>query len=57
MINFQDLASIVINQQLELIIIFFILSYILLPLLGVLMMLITYFSGLILGLKLGLAIT
>lgn len=57
MINFQDLASIVINQQLELIIIFFILSYLLLPLLGVPMMLITYFSGFILGLKLGLVIS
>lgn len=57
MLNFQDLASIVINQQLELIIIFLLLSYIFLPLLGVPMMLITYFSGFILGFKLGLFIS
>ena len=56
MLNFQDLASIVINQQSELIIIF-LLSYIFLPFLGVPMMLITYFSGFILGFKLGLFIS
>ena len=57
MINFQNLASIVINQQLELIILFFLLSYTFLPLLGVPMMLITYFSGFILGFNLGLLIS
>ena len=57
MINFQDFASVVINQQTEFIIIFFLLSYIFLPFLGVPMMLITYFSGFILGFKLGLSIS
>ena len=57
MLNFQDLVSIVINQQSELIILFFLLSYLFLPLLGVPMMLITYFSGFILGFKLGMFIS
>ncbi len=57
MVNFQDLVSIFINQQLELKIIFFLLSYLLLPLLGVPMVVITYFSGFILGFKLGLFIS
>ena len=57
MLNFQDLVSIVINQQSELIILFFLLSYLFLPLLGVPMMLITYFLGFILGFKLGMFIS
>ena len=57
MLNFHDLVSIIVNQQSELIIIFFLLSYIFLPFFGVPMMLITYFSGFILGLKLGLFIS
>lgn len=57
MFNFQDLVSIIINQQPELIIIFFIFSYILLPFLGIPMMVITYFLGLVLGFKWGLFIS
>ena len=57
MINFEDLISIVINQRLELIILFFILSYMALPLLGMPMMIITYFSGFLLGFRLGLLIS
>ena len=57
MLDFQELASIVINQRSELIILFFILSYMFLPILGVPMMVVTYFSGFILGFKLGLFIS